>query len=275
MTERDSDPSGGTAPRYPVAGVLVSATDYEASTQAIIGAARAGSHLGVTALAVHGVMTGHDDAQHRTRLNALDLVVPDGQPVRWALNHLHGTDLADRVYGPNLMLEVCRAAESEGLPIYLYGSSTEVLAPLAERLSARFPDLVIAGMQPSRFRTVDADEQAGIAQEIRDSGARICFVGLGCPRQEVFVYEHRDLLPMPVLAVGAAFDFHAGTVPQAPRWMQDRGLEWTYRLFREPRRLWRRYAVLNPRFLRAVWGQKRRPVSVPLESVDPERIGWG
>jgi exopolysaccharide biosynthesis WecB/TagA/CpsF family protein len=194
-------------------------------------------------------MTGVQDPEQRYRLNHLDLVTPDGQPVRWALNALHGTRLADRVYGPTLTLKVCERAAREGLPIYFYGSRTEVLEALTARLSARFPGLLIAGAQASRFRALSPEETREVDSRIRQSGARIAFVGLGCPRQEVWAYEHRDALSMPVLAVGAAFDFHAGLMPQAPLALQKVGLEWLFRLYYEPRRLWRRYVGLNPRYL--------------------------
>lgn len=259
--------------RHPIAGVLVSATDYDGATEAVISAALQRRFLGVTALAVHGVMTGYDDPEHRYRLNHLDLVVPDGQPVRWALNHLHDAGLSDRVYGPNLLLHVCGAAATHGLPIFLYGSTEEVLEPLAQNLTRRFPGLEVAGTRASSFGTVDPEEQAVIAAEIAASGARICMVGLGCPRQEVFVFEHRSLLDMPLLALGAAFDFHAGSVPQAPPWMQARGLEWLFRLTREPRRLWRRYLILNPRYLLAVRRQRSGHV-VDGGSPPARPIGW-
>lgn len=258
--------------RHPVAGVAIDAVDYDVALSRILDAARDRRFLGVSALAVHGVMTGHDDPEHRARLSALDLVVPDGQPVRWALNALHGTDLGDRVYGPELTLRVCDAAAAAGLPVYLYGSTPEVLHDLEANLRTRFPALSIAGSRPSLFRPASEAEQRQIAAEIVASGSRICLVGLGCPRQEVFVYEHRDLLPMPTLAVGAAFDFHAGRLAQAPRWMQDRGLEWLYRLAREPRRLARRYLVLNPRFVLAVAAQRLgRATTAPAR--DPRHLG--
>lgn len=235
--------------RHSVLGVMIDAVDYDAAVARIMEAAAEGRHLGVSALAVHGVMTGHDDLEQRNRLNSLDLVVPDGQPVRWALNAMYGTGLTDRVYGPTLTLEVCRAAAEQGRAIYLYGSRPEVLEALERNLLDAFPGLKVAGSRPSLFRpAADDAEQRRIAEEIAASGAEICLVGLGCPRQEVFVYEHRNLLDMPMLAVGAAFDFHAGLLDQAPSWMQDRGLEWLYRLAKEPRRLWRRYILLNPRY---------------------------
>jgi hypothetical protein len=260
--------------RHPVLGIGISAIDYEAAVGRIVEAARSRRHLGVSALAVHGVMTGVDDPEQRYRLNALDLVVPDGQPVRWALNLLHRTGLTDRVYGPELTLAVCEAAAREGLPIFLYGSRPEVLEALATNLGERYPGLVIAGRRPSLFRpAADDDEQRRIAAEIAASDAAICLVGLGCPRQETFVFEHRDLLPMPMLAVGAAFDFHAGVLAQAPAWMQARGLEWLFRLGHEPRRLWRRYLVLNPRYAWRVLLQRlgRYPLDAGTEPAAPAR----
>jgi N-acetylglucosaminyldiphosphoundecaprenol N-acetyl-beta-D-mannosaminyltransferase len=230
-------------------GVSVNAIDYEAAVSKILAAATDLRPLTVSALAVHGVMTGALDSTHRFRLNALDLVVPDGQPVRWALNLLHSAGLADRVYGPTLMIKVCEAAAAHGLPIFLYGSRVQVLDRLRDNLQRRVPNLVIAGMEPSRFRQLSASEQQETAARIRETGARIVFVGLGCPRQEVWLYEQRELLPIPLLAVGAAFDFHAGILPQAPTHLQRAGLEWAFRLACEPRRLWRRYLYLNPLYV--------------------------
>jgi exopolysaccharide biosynthesis WecB/TagA/CpsF family protein len=230
-------------------GVRLNAVDYDAATEQIVRAAKLGQPLGVSALAVHGLMTGALDETQRHRLNQIDLLVPDGQPVRWALNRLHGCQLADRVYGPNLMLEVCRQAAADGLPIFLFGCDGETLAELSANLKHQFPMLQIAGARPSMFRTLELCERSSLIEEVQRSGAKIAFVGIGCPRQEVFVYELRDKLRMPLIAVGAAFAFHAGRVPQAPAWMQRRGLEWLYRLLSEPRRLWRRYLYLNPLFL--------------------------
>jgi exopolysaccharide biosynthesis WecB/TagA/CpsF family protein len=232
-----------------VLGVMVDAVDYEAAVSRILEAAKAGVAYGVTALAVHGVMTGVGDGEHLWRLNELELVVPDGQPVRWALNLLYKAGLTDRVYGPSLMLQVCKAAETEGFPIFLYGSRSNVLERLENNLKSRFPKLRIAGSMPSRFRILTPEEQKLVAHEIRKSGARITFVGIGCPRQEIFAYEMRYLLGMPVIAVGAAFDFHAGLLREAPPWMQRYGLQWLHRLLQEPRRLWRRYLPLNAVYL--------------------------
>lgn len=232
-----------------VLGVNIDAVDYEAAVEKIIGAAQYRRALGVSALAVHGVMTGVMDDEHRHRLNQLELIVPDGQPVRWAMNWMHGTRLKDRVYGPNLMLETCRAAEQREVPIFLFGGKQELLDDLQAKLLAKFPKLKIAGSLASKFRTVNQSEKQEIIDTILASGAAITLVGLGCPRQEVWAYEFKDHLQMPVLAVGAAFNFHAGQLAQAPPLMQRFGLEWLFRLCKEPRRLWQRYLFLNPYYL--------------------------
>lgn len=216
-------------------------------------------------------MTGVFDREQKFRLNHFDLLVPDGQPVRWVLNLLHHAGLPHRVYGPELTLRVCAQAEREGYPVYFYGSTEEVLVSLRRNLETRFPGLHIAGMEPSKFRRLDQQEKVELAARIRASGAAITFVGLGCPRQEAFAYEFRDALQMPTLAVGAAFPFIAGIVPQAPGWMQDAGLEWAFRLVAEPRRLWRRYLFLNPAYVFLVALQASRISSFSTEGQTPAR----
>jgi len=232
-----------------ILGVLIDDADAKTATDMVIAAAHRGGPFSVSAIAVHGVMEGVLDPAHLYRLNSLELVVADGQPVRWALNHLHSAGLRERVYGPNLMLSVLARAEQEKLAVYLYGSSPDVLALLTANLQRRFPGLIIAGTSPSTFGRITAEAADRIGEKIRQSGAQIVFVGLGCPRQEVWAYEFRDRVKLPILAVGAAFPFAAGTLRQAPKWMQDRGLEWLFRLSTEPRRLWRRYLLLSPAYL--------------------------
>lgn len=244
--------------KHNILGVEISAIDYPAAVARVTAAAEKGERLTVSALAVHGVMTGALDPAHQFRLNHLDLVVPDGQPVRWALRLLHGVRLPDRVYGPTLTLRVCEAAAARGLSVFFYGSRPAVLAALKESLHARIHGLRIAGSEPSRFRHLSDREQTQLADRIRSSGASIVFVGLGCPRQEVWIYEMGHLLSLPLLAVGAAFDFHAGTLRQAPPILQRMGLEWLFRLGCEPRRLWRRYLGLNPRYVQLVLMQALR-----------------
>ncbi|HEX4603964.1 MAG TPA: WecB/TagA/CpsF family glycosyltransferase [Candidatus Angelobacter sp.] len=232
-----------------ILGILIDDASLETATAMVIEAARRGGGFAVSALAVHGVMEGVLDTAHRYRLNHLELTVADGQPVRWALNHLHAVGLRQRVYGPNLTLAVVARAEQEDLPVYFYGSTQEVLALMCSNLQQRFPKLRIAGATPSTFGRITLEAANRIGDQIRQSGAQIVFVGLGCPRQEVWAYEFRDRIQLPILAVGAAFPFLAGTLRQAPKWMQDRGLEWLFRLCTEPRRLWRRYLMLSPAYL--------------------------
>jgi N-acetylglucosaminyldiphosphoundecaprenol N-acetyl-beta-D-mannosaminyltransferase len=256
-----------------VLGVEVSAVDYDSAVDKVMSAAREGRGLAVTALAVHGVMTGVQDKAHGARLNAFDLVTPDGQPVRWALNLLHDAKLADRVYGPDLTLKVLAASAAEGLPVYFYGSTQETLDRLLGKLHERFPELKVAGAEPSKFRPAADGEPEEIAGRIKASGARVVMVGLGCPRQEIFVYGMKDLVDAPMLAVGAAFDYHAGGLKQPPPWMQKRGLEWLWRLGLEPRRLWRRYLLLNPNYLARLGAQKARlwRASPPAPATEPLR----
>lgn len=235
--------------KYSILGINVHAVDYEYAVAQITSAAKQKLPYSVSALAVHGVMTGFLDSVHARRLNGLDLVVPDGQPVRWALWWLYGESLPDRVYGPNLTLYLARALAENRLSVYLYGSKQETLNKFAENLTQSFPGLTIAGMEPSKFRKLSELERIELAERVKASGANIVFLGLGCPRQEVWAYEYRDLLNLPILAVGAAFDFHAGTVSQAPKIMQDLGFEWLYRLIQEPKRLWQRYILLNPLYV--------------------------
>jgi len=229
-----------------ILGILVDAVDYEAAVEQITQAAKEHRRLAVSAAAVHGVMEGVFNHEQKFRLNHFDLITPDGQPVRWALKILHGVKLADRVYGPNLTIRICDRAEKENLGVYFYGNTPEVLSALRSNLERRFPCLRIAGMEPSKFRSLSHQERDGVALRIRESGASLVFVGLGTPRHDVWAYEYREILCLPIVAVGGAFGVLAGKVPQAPEWMQDRGLEWLFRLWSEPRRLWRRYLLLSP-----------------------------
>ena len=255
-------------------GVGINAVDYEFAVTSIIKHAKAHERFATTALAVHGVITGALDRTHRHRLNQFEMVTPDGQPVRWALNMIYGTRLKDRVYGPNMTLMVCQQAAKEGVPIYFYGSKPEVLEQLCERMKTLCPGLIIAGAQPSRFRKLTAEEQAETVEQIRQSGAEILFVGLGCPRQEVFTYEMSQHLSMPMLAVGAAFDYYSGLLDEPPAFLQRVGLQWLYRLCQEPRRLWRRYLFTNSQYVVLVvaqwlglWRPNLRDCDVPATDV--------
>jgi N-acetylglucosaminyldiphosphoundecaprenol N-acetyl-beta-D-mannosaminyltransferase len=198
---------------------------------------------------VHGVITARDDPDTARILNAADIATPDGMPLVWALRSF-GARGQQRVYGPELMLRVCRDAALHGHRVFLYGGREETLAVLQSRLEAQFPGLAIAGAYAPPFRELTAAEEESAVEQIRRSDADIVFVGISTPKQERWMYAHRLTFPgVVMLGVGAAFDFHAGLVRQAPPWMQRRGLEWLFRLAVEPRRLWRRYLLVTPRFL--------------------------
>jgi N-acetylglucosaminyldiphosphoundecaprenol N-acetyl-beta-D-mannosaminyltransferase len=204
----------------------------------------------VTAAAVNLVMSAREDPQTRAAVLGATLAVPDGQPLVWAL-HALGHARATRVYGPDLMAHFCARAARTGTPIYLYGGRTpQALELLEARLRERFPGLCIVGGFSPPFRELSAEEERDVVAAIDASGAQVVWVGIGQPKQEKWMLAMRPRLSAPLLVgVGAAFDFHAGLVSQAPAWMQRNGLEWLYRLSREPRRLWRRYARYNPLFV--------------------------
>jgi N-acetylglucosaminyldiphosphoundecaprenol N-acetyl-beta-D-mannosaminyltransferase len=235
-------------PKVPIFGVGISVTDYTTACAAIMDAARNGSSYAVSALATHGLTEAARDPAFGELVNSIDLVTPDGQPVRWAMNVLHGTALSERVYGPDLVATVCAAAAGQSMSVYLFGSTPETCGRVAAELPLRYPGLRIAGVQPDRFREATASEDALDVQRIRESRADIVLVGRGCPRQERWVAQHRGVLPLPMLAVGAAFDYIAGNITRPPGWMQRVGLEWLHRLYQEPRRLFRRYVVHNSLF---------------------------
>jgi N-acetylglucosaminyldiphosphoundecaprenol N-acetyl-beta-D-mannosaminyltransferase len=234
----------------PILGIPLALTDYTAVIEWIDAMIASGSRGSLSAAAVHLVMLAQEDADVRQAVLDATLVVPDGQPLVWALRALgHGG--ATRVYGPELMARYCAHAARTGTPAFLYGGRSEAgLVELTVKLRTRFPGLEVVGGHSPPFRELTAREDEETAARIDASGAQVVWVGTGQPRQEQWMARMRPRLAAPMLiAVGAAFDFHAGLVPQAPAWMGQRGLEWTYRLAREPRRLWRRYARYNPRFV--------------------------
>ena len=176
--------------RYPIARILISGASYATATASILCAARAGRSLVTAATSVHGLTLGAIDNAFGSVLNSFEILTPDGQPVRWGLNLLHGLGMPDRVYGPTLMLRVCEAAAQQSAGIYLYGGRPEVLARLVNRLTERVPDLQVAGFRSPPFRPLTAQEDAADVRAILESGARIVFVGLGCPRQEQWAAAH-------------------------------------------------------------------------------------
>ena len=240
----------GLPPAEAVLGVPLALTDYEKTLDWIDGTVATNGRGYVCVAAVHTVMACQDDPELREAVEGASFTVPDGQPLVWALNAL-GHSLPDRVYGPELMDRMCAHAARTGLRFYLYGGRNQGgLAQLARNLRLRHPGLRIVGGYSPPFRPQTAEEEARVAAEINRSGADVVWVGIGVPKQEKWMARMRDQLDAPVLVgVGAAFDFHAGLIPQAPDALQRLGLEWAFRLSQEPRRLWRRYLRYNPWFV--------------------------
>ncbi|HVM00049.1 MAG TPA: WecB/TagA/CpsF family glycosyltransferase [Egibacteraceae bacterium] len=250
---------GLTSPdKVDVFGVGISVIDYEQACAAVLDAARAHRSLGLSALAVHGLMECVNDPSLAAQVNSLAIVAPDGQPVRWAMNLLHATGLADRVSGPDLVDRVCAESARQGVSVYLYGSTEETARACARALERRHVGLQVAGVQPDRFREATPEEDEEDVRRIHESGAGVVLVGRGCPRQERWVADHQGTVSAAMLAVGAAFDYFAGNLRRAPAWMQRLGLEWLYRLCQEPRRLTRRYLATNSAFLARMGGELAR-----------------
>jgi N-acetylglucosaminyldiphosphoundecaprenol N-acetyl-beta-D-mannosaminyltransferase len=196
---------------------------------------------------VHSVVTARLNPEFRKVVSGADLSVPDGAPVAWRLRRMghHGQE---RINGPDLMWRCCVRIAGADLSVFLHGGTVHTLARLRARLSRELPELKIAGWHVPPFRPLTAREDEAIVRMINDSGAQIVFVALGCPKQEAWMAAHRGRIRAVMIGVGAAFDYHAGAIARAPRWMRDAGLEWLHRLLTEPRRLWRRYLVTNTLF---------------------------
>lgn len=223
--------------------------DYDSASELIIENARQHNSFGVSALAVHGLMESVKNDALREEINKIDLIVPDGQPVRWALNSFYKLGMKDRVYGPELTLWVLKKADQLGLKVYLYGSTATTLEKLQEFIKENYPGVDICGVHVDRFREATPEEDEADIRKINESGAHVVLVGRGCPRQEFWVAAHKGKVNAAMMAVGAAFDFHAGLLKQAPGWMQKNGLEWFFRLTQEPKRLFKRYLITNSLFI--------------------------
>jgi len=250
------------AAKVDVFGVGLSLTDYDDATRRIVAAGAEHQSFAMSALATHGLMEAVHNPGFMKIVNSLDLVTPDGQPVRWAMNLLHHVGLKDRVYGPDLTWKVCGAAAEAGVGIYLFGSTPETCEAFVAAILAEWPNAIISDVQPDRFREATPAEDLADIERIHASGAGVILVGRGCPRQERWVAAHRGRVNAAMMAVGAAFDYHAGQLKKPPALMQKYGLEWLWRLGLEPKRLFRRYAVTNSQFLVALGKalvKKRKP----------------
>jgi N-acetylglucosaminyldiphosphoundecaprenol N-acetyl-beta-D-mannosaminyltransferase len=230
-----------------VLGMRVDATSYEHAATEILGWASSGESRYVCIATVNNVIEAHDNPAYQRVMEHADLVTPDGMPLVWGLGLL-GVRGATRVYGPDLTPILCERAAAAGIPVGFYGSTPEVLADLTTNLARRCPDLQVGYTYSPPFRPQTPDEDAVVRERIAQSGVRLLFVGLGTPKQELWMAANGDVRTV-MVGVGAAFDFIAGHKRQAPNLLQDLGLEWLFRLFNEPRRLWRRYLYRNPRFV--------------------------
>jgi N-acetylglucosaminyldiphosphoundecaprenol N-acetyl-beta-D-mannosaminyltransferase len=239
-----------------ILGIPIAMTDYDGAMEVMDRMIERRERGYVIAAAVHVVMVGQEDPEVRNALHGSTLTLPDGMPVVWAANWL-GANLPDRVYGPELMRRYNVRCAEQGHRVWLYGGRDQgSLAQLALTMRRRHPDIEIVGGYSPPFRALTGEEEGTLVEQINAAQPDVLWVGIGVPKQEKWMNRMRDRLDVPVMCgVGAAFDFHAGRVSQAPDWMQERGLEWTYRIAQEPRRLLPRYLYYNPRFLGAIGRQ--------------------
>lgn len=243
------DPAGRPErSRRTVLGVPVDTVTWRQALDRIAGWAQMREARIVYTCNAHSIVTATRSDAMRDAIEHADLATPDGMPVAWFLRLL-GVRRQERLAGPDLMWHYCGEAAARGESIFLFGSSDETLRRLAERLSTDFPGLIVAGMMAPPFGAWDARLDDEIVRRVEASGAQVLFVGLGCPKQELWMAEQRGRVHAVMVGVGAAFDFHAGTLRRAPLWMQKLALEWLYRLCQEPKRLARRYVVTNTLFV--------------------------
>ena len=230
-----------------ILGSRVDPISYAQATQQVVAWAQQHESRYVCAANVHMLMEAYDSPEFQNVVNGADLVTPDGMPLVWMLRCL-GYPQQERVYGPDLTLRLIEAAAMQEISVGFYGGTVETLVQLTNSFKEKHPNLQIKYSYSPPFRPLTTDEDESVILAMNASGAKILFVGLGCPKQERWMASHRGRIQVVMLGVGAAFDIHAGQKPQAPAWMQRVALEWLFRLGREPRRLWRRYLLHNPRF---------------------------
>ena len=236
--------------RHDVIGAPIDVVYWGGAVATLLRWAAAGESRYVCACNVHSVVTAQSDERLAASVRGADMVLPDGAPVAWLMRK-SGYTAQQRVSGPDLMWRYFAAAAVYGESIFLYGGSTNTLDRLSARITAKFPGLRIVGAHSPPFRTLTSEEDQAVVDMINASGATTVWVSLGCPKQEVWMAEHRDRVQSVLVGVGAAFGFHAGTTRRAPRWMQRFALEWLHRLLSEPRRLWLRYLSTNTVFVLA------------------------
>ena len=231
-----------------VLGVRIDAIDWDAAIRRILTWATCRDSRYITICNSHVVVTAAQEDAYRRIIDGSDMATPDGAPVAWMLRRTVNPS-QKRISGPDLMWALCEACSGRRVPVYFYGSTDETLQRLVECLRKAFPALAVGGAFSPPFRPLSEAEDQAAVEAINGSGAGVVFVGLGCPKQERWMHDHRGRVNAVMIGVGAAFDFHAGVVRRAPVWMQNMGLEWLHRLMSEPRRLWKRYLVTNTLFI--------------------------
>lgn len=253
MTPTDNQVSSTVQLPYPlptqsVTGFPISALPFNSQVQVIMNWAKAGRSKVVCVSNVHMIMEGHWDCQFAQVLRRADLLTPDGMPLAWMTGLMKGQP-QERVAGIELMSALCQQAQQRSMSLFLLGSTPEMLAQVTQNLSQAYPNLQIAGMLSPPFRPLSDEEDQQIVDTINESGAKLVFVSLGCPKQERWMSAHRGRVRAVMVGVGGAFSVCAGTKRWAPAWVRNYGMEWLYRLIQEPKRLWKRYASTIPPFL--------------------------
>ena len=237
-----------TRTRAAILGAQIDSLEWDTALARIASWAKRRESRYVCLCNVHSVVTASLEPEFRDVINHADLATPDGMPVAWALSQL-GFPRQPRINGPDLMWRLCEYSTRSGIKLFFYGSSPQTLALLETKLNTSFANIHVVGMLSPPYRALSAEENTAMVKQINASGAELVFVGLGCPKQEIWMAAQRGKINAVMLGVGAAFDYHAGTLRRAPHWMQRSGLEWLYRFGQEPRRLWRRYLVTNTIFV--------------------------
>lgn len=243
-----TSPTTTSLGRVRVLSLTPDVLDHEAAVQRVVELVRKGDGGYVCFSTVHMVMEAHDSPEFAVKVNAADMIVPDGMPIVW-MQKLQGMSGAVRVRANDLMMQLCEYAAKQDLKIGFYGGKQEVIDAILERAKLEYPDLRIVYAYSPPFRPLTDDEDAQVVREVNAAEPDILFMGLGCPKQENWMSAHKEQLKAVMLGVGASFDFFAGNVKESPEWMGRLGLEWLFRLTQEPQRLWRRYLILNPRFM--------------------------
>lgn len=250
-------PTSPTRERYLVVSLDVDRCTHGSAVERVIELAQNGRGAYVCFGTVHMIMESFDSPEFGKRVNAADLIVPDGMPTVW-MQRLQRAHDPERVRANDLMMLLMARAEKEKLKVGFYGGKQEVIDAILERAAREYPNLEISFAVSPPFRPLTAHEDEEITTQISSSGTQVLFMGLGCPKQENWMAEHKDRMNCVMLGVGASFDFYAGNVKESPAWLGRLGLEWLYRLTQEPKRLWRRYLILNPRF---IWHAARQITS--------------